>query len=93
MCEEVVAILPQFLDLEMFDDVAFSCEFGLRKPDKAFYAKALEKFGTSASTCIFIDDNLKNLQPFEELGGKTFLFDNSKLSDTISRLEQTIKAK
>ncbi len=91
MCKEIVDILPKFLDLSLFDNDAFSCDFGLRKPDISFYLKALEKFNINTTNSIFIDDNIKNLYPFEELGGKTFLFDNSNINDTLEKLDKIIQ--
>ncbi len=90
MCKEIVDILHNFLDLKLFDNVIFSCEIGLRKPDIQFYKMALKKFNVAAKDCIFIDDNIKNLTPFEELGGKTFLFDNKKINDTIKKLNNAL---
>ena len=91
MCKEIVDVLPKFLDLTLFDSVMFSCDIGLRKPETEFYIKALKKFNINAENSIFIDDNIKNLYPFEELGGKTFLFDNSNISKTLENLDKTIQ--
>lgn len=91
MCKEVVDILPKFLDLTLFDSAMFSCDIGLRKPDKQFYIAALKKFNIDALSSIFIDDSIKNLYPFEELGGKTFLFDNANIGNTLEKLDKLIQ--
>ena len=90
MCKEIVNILPCFLDMKLFDNIMFSCEIGLRKPNIEFYKMALKKFKIAARECIFIDDNIKNLTPFEELGGKVFLFNNKKINDNFIKLNEVI---
>ena len=90
--QEVVNMLPQILDLNLFDGALFSCESGMRKPDSEIYIKALEKFNISAENSIFIDDNMTNLPPFEKLGGKTHLFDKFNISQTLDSLDKIIQA-
>lgn len=87
---EVVNILPALIDLSLFEKTYFSCNAGLRKPDKRFYEKAMDYFKINIRDSIFIDDNLKNLEPFRYLGGYTFLFDNKNIADSIKELKNLL---
>lgn len=40
----------------LFDDFIESREVGLRKPDPAFFAYALDRLGVAASDVVFLDD-------------------------------------
>jgi putative hydrolase of the HAD superfamily len=60
------AVLP--LD-ELFDDVVDSSEVGVRKPDPAIYALALDRMGgIPAEAAIFLDDLEENLATARDLG-------------------------
>ena len=67
--------------LEDFDVVIFSCEVGMKKPDEAVYRLVLEKLGTPADTCIFIDDNAEYLKPARNIGMKTIHYLNAEQLD------------
>ena len=41
---------------ECFDEVVFSCDCGIAKPDPAIYQLALEKLGVSAGKALFVGD-------------------------------------
>ncbi len=90
MCKEVVEALSLILNFEKFNDCVFSCNAGLRKPDINFYKYALNKWGIKAEDSIFIDDNLKNLQPFESLNGKTYCFDTKNINKSINEVRDLI---
>lgn len=90
MSSEIVEILKQLIDMSLFEDVVFSCDVGLRKPDPKFYKYALDRWEIEPNESIFIDDNPKNLPPFENLGVKCFLFDNSNITTTIENFKSLI---
>ncbi|MFT4308457.1 MAG: HAD-IA family hydrolase [Candidatus Woesearchaeota archaeon] len=46
----------------------YSYEMGVAKPDPAFFTQILTAIGASASECIFIDDNEKNVRAAIALG-------------------------
>jgi putative hydrolase of the HAD superfamily len=54
--------------------IIISGEVGYRKPEKRIYEILIEAIQSPASSCIFIDDQAKNLQPAAELGFKTIRF-------------------
>lgn len=53
---------------DLFDEVFYSYEMGLIKPDKEIYEAVLQKRKLKAADCIFLDDNLHNVQGAESVG-------------------------
>ncbi|GGP78725.1 hypothetical protein GCM10010278_66510 [Streptomyces melanogenes] len=51
-----------------FDEVVFSAEHGVRKPDPAIFGLVLDKLGVPAERCLFVDDSEDNLAAAYELG-------------------------
>ena len=51
----------EYAILRALDGRVISGEVGLRKPDRAIYLKALETFGISADTTVFVDDKASNV--------------------------------
>ena len=54
-----------------FQQIIFSCDVGLRKPDPRIYRLALEKLGSRPEECLFVDDKTRNTNGAEEIGMKT----------------------
>lgn len=57
--------------LAQFDFVVESCREGCRKPENAFYLRALERAGLEAEEVVFLDDLGINLKPARALGMTT----------------------
>jgi HAD superfamily hydrolase (TIGR01509 family) len=57
-----------------FDYQILSYKEGVRKPDVAFFERALEKTGFLAQEVIFIDDQVKNVAAAESVGIQPILF-------------------
>jgi putative hydrolase of the HAD superfamily len=51
-----------------FDEVVFSAEHGVRKPDPAIFRLVLGKLGLPAERCLFVDDSEENLAAARRLG-------------------------
>ncbi|MFC5720850.1 HAD-IA family hydrolase [Streptomyces gamaensis] len=51
-----------------FDEVVFSAEHGVRKPDPAIFRLVLGKLGVPAERCLFVDDSEDNLAAAQRLG-------------------------
>jgi putative hydrolase of the HAD superfamily len=51
-----------------FDEVVFSAEHGVRKPDPAIFRLVLAKLGVPAERCLFVDDSEENLAAAHKLG-------------------------
>lgn len=56
--------------LDAFDEVVFSYEVGLRKPDPAIYQRICEKMSVLPHQTIFIDDMLVNVDGAKKVGMK-----------------------
>ncbi|MCX6997180.1 MAG: HAD family phosphatase, partial [Kiritimatiellaeota bacterium] len=61
-------IYERFPALNFFKGDAVSCNLGAVKPNRAFYEKALAKFGLRPETCLFIDDRPENVESAVEFG-------------------------
>jgi putative hydrolase of the HAD superfamily len=76
----------QTFDLfKSFDQMIFSCDVGIRKPDPKIYEIALEKLKCNTQECIFIDDKKRNTDAAEKLGIKGIIFEDA--SKLIKNLE------
>jgi len=63
---EIRERLPGLLDF--FDDVIFSAQVGLAKPDTRIYQLAVERLDVRPNEAVFIDDVEKNVQGAREAG-------------------------
>ena len=59
---------------DYFDAVIVSYEVGCTKPDARIYEICLEELGVPASSALFVDDRLENLDAAERLGMQTLHF-------------------
>ena len=64
--------------LDAFDQVVFSYEVNLVKPDPRIFLLMLERLGVIASEAVFIDDFEKNILGARSVGICSFLFENSE---------------
>src|SRR5262249_28226766 len=53
---------------ELFDDLVFSCEVGLAKPEPAIYRLACERLDVTPAESVFIDDSPENVDAAVALG-------------------------
>jgi putative hydrolase of the HAD superfamily len=94
--------MRQKFDLfKSFDQIIFSCDVGLRKPDPRTYEIALEKLKCDAEgrtirlapeECILVDDKKRNTDAAEKLGIKGMVFEKaSKLIEDLSKLGVRVK--
>jgi putative hydrolase of the HAD superfamily len=64
---------PADMLAELFDVLVISGELGVRKPDAAIYAIAVERMDMDPSELVFVDDLPGNLKPARALGIHTIL--------------------
>lgn len=91
MNKDVVSIVPEFLNLSLFDDVIFSCNIGLVKPYTEIYEYVVKKWKIIPEESIFIDDKAVNLEEFSKLGGNVFHFDYKRERESVKMLYNKIK--
>ncbi len=59
---------------DAFDLMIISAEEGVAKPDEKIYRILLDRLKISPHECIFVDDNLENIQAADRLGIHAILF-------------------
>lgn len=80
------ALMPKTLT-DKFDVSIVSCDVGLRKPNPKIYKLTLKKLKLPAKNCVFIDNQIWNINPAQKLGMKTILYkDNKQVFRQLSRL-------
>lgn len=72
----------------LFDVVIISANVHARKSEKKIFHEALSKSGLQAGECFFIDNTRNNLIIPDEMGFKTYFFDDEKRD--ISELERVL---
>ena len=60
--------------LKYFDEIIFSGEIGLIKPDQRIFEYTLEKRGILTNECLFVDDSKTNIAAAEKIGINTIHF-------------------
>lgn len=70
--------LKRYEFLHWFKGIVVSGTEKTRKPFKKIYDIILERYSLIAENCVFIDDNLKNVEAARELGIHAIQFKNSK---------------
>jgi putative hydrolase of the HAD superfamily len=63
---------------KFFSNIILSYEVGARKPDRLIYTKALENSGLKPEDCMFIADEISDLEGAREIGMKTLLVRQGK---------------
>lgn len=72
---------------ELVDDIVYSHECGISKPDPRSYALACERLGVSAADTIFLDDHAPNVEAARQAGLQAVLYlDNAQAISDISDL-------
>ncbi|WP_371403682.1 HAD-IA family hydrolase [Kribbella sp. NBC_00662] len=62
---------------EWFDQTFYSCDLGLAKPDPAYFRAILGALDLPASSVLFIDDNVANVEAAAGVGLRAELYDLS----------------
>lgn len=77
---------------DLFDEVIFSCEVGIAKPDRRIYEYAMQKLNVKASQCIFVgdggSDELRGAQESDITTVLTTQYRGTLWPETIEALEQ-----
>lgn len=66
--------LKRFDFFQVFDGILVSGEEKLIKPDKKIFELMMDRFSLKPENCIFIDDNLKNVETSRKFGIETIHF-------------------
>ncbi|MBA5628647.1 HAD family hydrolase [Moheibacter lacus] len=68
--------LDRFEFFQVFDGILVSGKERLIKPDEKIFERMMEKFNLKPENCLFIDDNLKNVEASRQFGIETIHFIN-----------------
>lgn len=85
-------MLPLLLEKKMipnisYEQIIFSCDVGMMKPEPDIYALAQERAGVNQENILFVDDREDFLETAKQAGWKTFLFNNKKVDVSVRELE------
>jgi len=79
--------LREFDFLHWFEGVLVSGEEGMRKPAPAFYQLMMDRYELDKSSCVFIDDNERNVLAARDFGMQSIHFQNDgSLKEAIEKL-------
>ena len=85
--ETIPVAFDRYAFLHDFDGIVVSGREGLLKPDPRIYALLLERYGLKAGECVFLDDNLRNVEAAREAGWHALRFrDARSAEEELSRL-------
>ena len=59
---------------EVFDDLFYSCDLGVAKPDPDYFTEAVRRLGTEPGRTLLLDDNSDNVAGAKEAGLLAKLF-------------------
>lgn len=80
MGEELLAHMRKnFLWLEEFHHLTWSCELNLVKPLAAIYQHTLEKLDVRPEEALFLDDKTENVEGARQVGLHSLLFRNPRM--------------
>ncbi len=72
--------------LELFDEMVFSCEIGINKPDRRIYEICSARLGLAPAECLFVDDSLANVEGARRAGMHAIHFKSfSEFSEEIGQ--------
>ena len=75
MVEDTLVFMREHYDwLDLFDELVFSCELGVNKPEKEIYEICLRKLMIPPGECLFVDDSVKNVNGAVDSGMRAIQF-------------------
>ncbi len=83
------ASIRDHVNESMFDDMIFSAEVGLAKPDRRLYELALDRLRVRAAEAVFVDDVHENVEAAQAIGMVGIRFVSTE--QTITDIEQYLK--
>jgi FMN phosphatase YigB (HAD superfamily) len=83
------ADVKRWVNGDTFDDLIFSAEVGLAKPDRRIFELAVDRLQVQPAEAIFIDDVQQNVEAAQAIGLAAIRFLNS--DQTINDIEQYLR--
>jgi len=69
-------MLQEFTWLANFNQLTWSCDLGIAKPDPAIYAFTCDRLGVRPDEALFLDDKIENIRGAEAFGLHALQFSN-----------------
>jgi putative hydrolase of the HAD superfamily len=66
----------EFVISKYFDELFYSAQLGMQKPDSKIYQHMLDTMNVVAEECVFIDDKPSNIEAARALGIKGIIYEN-----------------
>lgn len=73
-CETFSRIRYRFKELDLFEKIVLSGEYGRTKPDPVLYEIALNAYGVEREHLVFVDDSPRNVEGAAKVGLPSLLF-------------------
>ncbi len=89
---EPILLEKEIIPTIHYQEIVFSCDVGMRKPEDKVYEFAQKKAQIEQDNILLIDDREDYLEGAKKARWKTFLFDNQLRSKSIKELEKYIKS-
>lgn len=70
--------MQEYISGDTFDEIVYSCEEGIQKPNQEIYKRTLNRLDVAADEAIFIDDRLPNIEAAQQLGMQAIHFSDSR---------------
>jgi len=70
--------LREYSFLNHFEGILVSGQEKIKKPNPAIYELILSRYGLIAEECLFIDDNLRNIEAAKKMGIQGIFFESPK---------------
>ncbi len=81
--------VQEWVNSDLFDEILFSYEAGMVKPNPDIYRKILGMLGATAVNSLFIDDRPYNVQAAIDLGMSSFQYTTT--AETIAQIQRLLK--
>ena len=78
---------------EVFDDLFYSCDLGVAKPDPAYFTEAVRRLGTEPGRTLLLDDNRDNVAGAKAAGLMAELFATDGGRTELDRILETYAGK
>lgn len=82
-------VSKRYTFLDVFDEIIFSAEVGMRKPDRDIFDLILQKLGVAAGEAVFVDDFFVNIEGAQAAGLRTVHF--KEVNQAIKEIQSFIK--
>lgn len=90
-------MLPLLIEKQLipeinYNQIIFSCDVGMMKPNMDIYKLAQEKAGLTGNEILYVDDRSDYLVPARKLKWHTLLFDNNMIEESLEDISKYLQS-